>query len=105
MLEVLRKMAQFEGYGETSKAEFDALEAKLKHNEDYDYKYWKDKIRLLVEEAIIIDYYYQQGGFAHYFHTDKDCHKAIDLLKNKEEYRRLLTPPAKKKGKKSSKGH
>lgn len=105
MLEVLRKMAQFEGYGETSKAEFDALEAKLKHNEDYDYKYWKDKIRLLVEEAIIIDYYYQQGGFAHYFHTDKDCHKAIDLLKNKEEYRRLLTPPAKKKGNKSSKEH
>ena len=51
-------------YGETSKAEFDALEAKLKHNEDYDYKYWKDKIHLLVEEAIIIDYYYQQGGLA-----------------------------------------
>jgi hypothetical protein len=42
--------------------EFDALEAKLKHNEDYDYKYWKDKIRLLVEEAIIIDYYYS-GDF------------------------------------------
>jgi carboxyl-terminal processing protease len=100
MLETLKKLAKFEGYGETSKAEFDALEAKLKHNEDADYKYWKNNILDLVESSIAADYYYQEGEEARIYRTDKDLAKAIALLKNKEEYERILKPAREQESKK-----
>jgi carboxyl-terminal processing protease len=80
--------------------EFDALEAKLKHNEDADYKYWKNNILDLVESSIAADYYYQEGEEARIYRTDKDLAKAIALLKNKEEYERILKPAPKQESKK-----
>lgn len=89
-LNALRKLAQFEGYGESSKAEFDALEAKLMHNEDYDYKYWEPQIRQIIEQAIVQDYYFHRGVNEYLLPKNKGIQQAIELLKNKEKYQNTL---------------
>ena len=49
MLSQLRKLAKREGYSVEAEKEFAALEAKLSHNEDFDFQRWKKEIKRLVE--------------------------------------------------------
>lgn len=56
VLKQLKEMAKVEGYYDDSKAEFDALENKLKHNLDHDLDFHKKDILALLE------YYIQIGG-------------------------------------------
>ena len=96
-LQVLRKMAEFEGYGEASKAEFEALEAKLMHNEDYDYHHWEKEIRQVIEMAIVQDHYFSQGANAYLFQRDQEIRQAFDLLKDEAKYKGVLKSIGKKK--------
>ena len=83
-------MAEFEGYGEASKAEFEALEAKLTHNEDYDYRHWEKEIRQVIEVAIVQDHYFSQGANAYLFQRDQEIKQAFDLLKDEAKYNEIL---------------
>ncbi len=92
LLKELKKMADFEGYGEDAKAEFDALEKKLEHNLDRDFDKFKDKIKELIEIEIVKRYYYQRGVAEILLRNDVDFAKAVEILHNPEEYKRILTP-------------
>ncbi|MBR1466395.1 MAG: S41 family peptidase [Bacteroidaceae bacterium] len=88
----LKKTAEFEGYYEDAKAEFDALEAKLKHDLDREMDRYKDDIKQLMAVEVVKRYYFQAGQIQETLKNDPDLRKAAEILANPEEYRRILRP-------------
>lgn len=88
----LVKVAKFEGYYDEARAEFDALKAKLKHNVAQEIDRHSKVIRELIEQDIIMAYYYQEGVTRAALPTDNQYLEAERLLKNPDEYYRLLLP-------------
>ncbi len=88
--EELVKVAQFEGYYEDAKPEFEALKAKLKHDIASDLDRNRGTLCQLLEQDIIMAYYYQAGVVESGLLTDKQYLEAVRLLNNPEEYQKLL---------------
>lgn len=88
----LKKTAEFEGYYEDAKAEFDALETKLKHDLDREMDRYKDDIKQLMAVEVVKRYYFQAGQIRETLKNDPDLRKAAEILANPEEYRRILRP-------------
>ena len=88
--EELVRVAKFEGYYDEAKAEFEALKAKLKHNISSDLDRHRDTLKQLMEQDIIMAYYYSAGVVEAGLQTDKQYMEAVRLLNAPEEYRRLL---------------
>lgn len=91
ILETLRDVARFEGYDTEAKAEFEALEKKLEHNENYDFVRWEREIRKVVEAAIIENYYFDAGRQEYLLKTDKDVERAIQMINNRKEMHKILS--------------
>lgn len=96
-LEDLVKLAKFEGYYDDAKAEFEALEKKLKHNlaKDLDYAYNKEKIKMIIASDIMSAYYFQRGAIENGLRHDKQFDEAAKLLDDATRYAKLLAAPAK----------
>lgn len=93
LLEALRLVAAREGYAEVACDELAALEARLKHNEDFDFAHWRPEIQRLVEHAIVAAYYYDAGAARYALRDDKDVRAAAALLADDARYRQLLAAP------------
>lgn len=91
LLETLRRVARLEGYDTEATAEFAALEKKLKHDEDYDFKRWEKEIRRIVEAAIVEAYYYDEGRGEYQLDEDPDIETAVKMLHNTENMRKILS--------------
>ena len=91
-LKDLERMAQFEGYYDDSKTEFEALKKKLTHNlaKELDWPYNKEKIKQMVALDIMSMYYYQKGSIEHSLRYDPQYKEAVRLLNNPEEYEGIL---------------
>ena len=87
----LVKVAQFEGYYDEARAEFDALKARLKHDVAHDLELNKDVIKPLIEQSIVTAYYYQAGAIEAELTGDKTVKAAEQLLADKDEYARILS--------------
>lgn len=87
----LRRIAEFEGYGNEAKAELDALESKLKHDEDHDFKRWEKEIRRIVEGAIIESYYYNEGLERYNLKDDAEVQRAVRLLHDRKQMYKILS--------------
>ena len=90
ILKNLKEIAQFEGYMDDASEEFKALENKLTNNLDRDLDHFKKEIKSAIEDEVVKRYYYQRGGIVQQLKDDPDLKKAIEILKNPEEYRRIL---------------
>ena len=88
----LVKTAKFEGYYDDAKTAFDELEKKLNHDVACALDRHEQVIRQIVEQEIIAAYYYQSGAIEAGLGYDKQLKEAIRLLKNPEEYKKLLAP-------------
>ena len=88
----LVKTAQFEGYYEEAKAAFDNLESKLNHDVAFDLEKHKAVLLQILEMDIIAAYYYQAGAIEAGLNYDRQLKEAERLLKNPEEYKKLLAP-------------
>jgi len=88
----LVKTAKFEGYYEDAKAAFDTLQGKLKHDVAFDLEKHKTVLKQMLETDIIAAYYYQAGAIQLGLQYDRQLKEAERLLKNPEEYRKLLAP-------------
>jgi carboxyl-terminal processing protease len=86
----LVKTAKYEGYYDGAKAAFDALSEKLRHDVSADINKHAETLRHILEQEIIAAYYYQRGTIQAGLRHDKQMEAAERLLKNPEEYRRLL---------------
>lgn len=89
-LDMLRRIARREGYAEEARSEFDALEARLTHDADFDFRHWEKEIRRVVERTIVSFYYYERGVAEYEMRDDKDLETAIALLRDDARYRALL---------------
>ena len=96
-LDRLKKIAQFEGYYDSAKPEFEALEKKLKHNLATDLERNKALIKQIIQADIVAAYYWQAGAIENNLNTDKQMIEACRLLNNPAEYRKLLEPKRERK--------
>lgn len=79
-LQDLIKVAKFEGYYERSRAEFDALEAKLKHDLATELDFHKEIIKQTLTNSIVTCYYYQRGAVENSLQFDKQVKEAVKHL-------------------------
>lgn len=91
-LQQLKELAKFEGYYEDSKQEFEALEKKLTHNLERDLEKNRELIKELISREIIRSYYYDGGSIQHSLRTDPQVKKAMEILGDSEEYKKILRP-------------
>jgi carboxyl-terminal processing protease len=96
----LVKTAKFEGYYNEAKAAFDSLESKLNHDVAFALDRHEKVIRQILEADIIAAYYFQAGAIEAGLNYDNQLKEAIRLLKNPEEYKKVLAP--KKESKETS---
>ena len=86
----LKKTAEFEGYYDDAKDEFEALEKKLAHNLDREMDRHQKDIRKIMAQEVIKRYYYQAGAVEESLKGDEDMEKAIDVLNDESEYNKIL---------------
>lgn len=98
-LKELVKTAKAEGYYEQAKEAFDLLESKLRHDVATDVDKHEEVLRQVLELDIIAAYYYQAGAIEAGLKYDRQLKEAIRLLKDTDEYHKMLTP---KKAKETS---
>ena len=91
-LEQLVKTAQFEGYYDDAKEAFDNLEKKLNHDVAVDLEKHKQVLLQVIEADIIAAYYYQAGSIESGLRYDCQVKEAQELLKDQEEYKKILAP-------------
>ena len=91
MLKKLKEMADFEGYMENASEEFSALEKKLQHNLDLELDRFSKDIKPLIAEEILKRYYFEKGAVQESLKDDADLKKALEILQNPEEYKKVLT--------------
>ena len=92
IFKALKEAAEFEGYLEASKGEFELLEQKLKHNLERDLDYFAKDIKRMIEDEIVKRYYFRRGSIMHGIRDDKGLQEAVRLLNDSTEYNRWLSP-------------
>ena len=95
MLKKLKEMAEFEGYMENASEEFAALEKKLQHNLDLELNRFAKDIKPLIAEEIVKRYYFEKGAVQETLKDDADLKKALEMLQQPEEYKKVLTVASK----------
>lgn len=91
----LKEMMEFEGYMKTAGEEFKALESKLVPDLDRDLDTFKDDIKKNINLEIIKRYYYEKGQYESALKSDKNLKKAIEILTDTDQYKKILSAPAK----------
>lgn len=91
-LKKLKEIADFEGYADLAKPEFDALEKKLTGDIDRDLKLFKKDVVKMINEEIIKRNYYQKGVIRYTLQDDPELKKAIEVLNDKSQYDSILKP-------------
>jgi carboxyl-terminal processing protease len=85
-LKKLKEIAEFEGYLEDAKSEFEALEKKLQHNLDAELDRFAEEIKPFVASEIVKRYYFQRGVIIQQLKKDPDLDKALEVLGDSASY-------------------
>lgn len=97
MLAELKAVAEEEKYFERIQTEYDALEAKVRHNKDKDLEVFQKEIQDLLRGEIISRYYHQHGRIKAMLEEDNDVKKAVEILSDQAEYDRILSEASPRK--------
>jgi carboxyl-terminal processing protease len=89
-LEAFEAEAKKEKYYANLKPQLDAIHARLNESRKNDLLLHKDQIKMLLEEDIVARYYFEKGTVETRFKHDKEIKKAIDVLHNQVEYKKIL---------------
>jgi carboxyl-terminal processing protease len=76
---------------ENAKEEFAASEKKLQHNLDLELDRFAKDIKPLIAEEIVKRYYFEKGAVQETLKHDADLKKALEVLQDPEEYKKVLT--------------
>lgn len=90
VMQLLRRVADMEGYLEDAEAEMKALEAKFAPDIHKDLQRMRKYIMPYLESEIIIRYYHQQGSIRHAIPKDKVYRSAVNLLRDTNAYQAIL---------------
>ena len=90
LLKVLRDVIRREGYLEATRAELDALEAKLTYDVRADLMRFRKEVEPYLYDEIVHRYYYQKGGAQQQLLDDPCIERALQVLSDKDEYKKIL---------------
>jgi len=90
-LNKLLKSLKEDNYYEKVSFEVKTLEKKLKHSVADDLYFYKDNIENYLSAEIINRYYFQKGVIEYMLKENKEKKKAIEILNNVVEYKKILT--------------
>jgi len=90
ILSELKKSAKEEKYLDLAEEQINQLEKTLAPNLDRDLNKFRDEISELLKSEIITRYYYQKGSSQSAIENDESVKKALDILANGEEYKKIL---------------
>ncbi len=97
-LAALRKTATAEGYmNDSTAAQFDRLEALLKHDLDHDLDLHRRDIAYLLSQEIMDRVYYQRGQVENSIKDDEYLDQAKEMFDKPGEYARILNLKGKKR--------
>lgn len=91
VLEKLKEVAEEEKYFARIEAEYNALEGQIRHNKTHDLEEFKDEVKELLKGEIVSRYYYQKGRIQAMLEDDVDVKKALEILADDAEYKRILS--------------
>ncbi|MCC8089070.1 MAG: S41 family peptidase [Rikenellaceae bacterium] len=91
VLETLRNTAEKEKYDERIKEYLDKIEVEVSKEKEAELLEFKDEISRIIEDNIILYYYYSEGVVRHKLTYDPTVLKAVDILNDSAEYRDILT--------------
>jgi carboxyl-terminal processing protease len=89
-LDRLLNTSKQEKYYDVNKELFDDLKFKLEHNLNNDLTVFKDEIVSLIEDEIIVRYFYEEGMIKHTIMDDPYINKAVEILGNSDVYSSTL---------------
>ena len=89
-LEKLKKKAEEEDYFDNLSTEYDILFAKMLENKNNDLQKSKEDIKEILTGEIMSRYFYQKGRIKAGLNFDIEVEKAIEILKEKNEYNKIL---------------
>lgn len=90
VIQLLRRVADMEGYLEDAEDEMKALEAKFAPDIHKDLQRMRKHIMPYLESEIIIRYYHQQGSIRHAIPQDNVYRSAVNLLRDSKAYSSIL---------------
>lgn len=82
--------AKEEKYYTDLKPTLEQLQARIKENRKNDLTHSKDQIKILLEEEIVSRYFLEKGSVEARFKNDFETKKAIEVLHNQADYRKIL---------------
>ncbi len=91
-LEVLKQTLEREKYLNRVKTELETLISRLQSQKRNDLIDFKEEIVYLLTDEIVSRYFYQKGRIILSLHRDAEVKKAIEILKNPTEYKKILSP-------------
>lgn len=91
MLKTLIETAKDESYYAGISEALDVLKSNMKHDKNQDVVKHKNQIKALLESEIASRYQYQKGKIKVDLKYDNEVSKAIEILNNSSEYRKILT--------------
>ena len=91
MLAEFKEVAEEEEYFDAIAAEFKALESKIHSDKKNDLIKKSDEIKRLLENEIVTRYFYRKGAIQNSFVYDVEVAKAVELIQNSNEYKKLLS--------------
>jgi carboxyl-terminal processing protease len=89
-LEALAEAAKEEHYYDAIQKELELVRKQLFHDKDSDMDKNKAEIKEVLGLELMNRYYYQRGATEFALRTDEEVKKAIEILNNLTEYRRIL---------------
>lgn len=89
-LHELKKSAEAEGWA-TIPGVFDSLEKQIKIQKNKDLQEQRQEVKNLLEQAIVFRYYGEDGRIESGFRNDREITAALEVLKNKEQYKKILS--------------
>lgn len=92
LLKELKVLAEFEGYYNGAKTEFEALEKKLQHNLDLEFNHFKKDIMSIMRQEIVKRWFFQRGVSEERLKDDPDAIEAIKILNDLPRYHSILAP-------------
>ena len=89
-IEQLLQQAQGESYTEDIQKQLALLKTQVQRHKEEDLQKFKSEIKLILQETIIMRYYFQEGAIEAMLDYDQNIQKACTLFQDMPQYHRLL---------------
>ncbi len=89
-LEKFTTEAKKEKYFPELKNQVDAITTRIAESKRNELMLYKDEIKMLLEEEIVSRFHYEKGGIEASFKYDNDVKKAIEILHDQAQYKKIL---------------